>query len=282
MNEWALFIFTIALQASIGGMLMLWIFKIRSSKLKEDEAYQLFKMPLIVIAVLSLLGLGASFAHLGTPTNAFNTIRNIGSSWMSVEIVLTGAFIGLACLTAGLTIVQKRVTSWLMLVTAIVGLIDVYAMGALYSTTLVNAWNSVHTFSSFFGTTFILGAVLAVSLIAPRLSKETTELDIKVFIRTAFIIAAAGFVIQVVGSAMFFTVVNDVTMIESVSASTILANYKGTIASSWIVSIIGMFLLGYLTVSKSKKAFVSLAFVTLSIFLISEGLSRYVFYVLAG
>lgn len=280
MNEWALLIFTLALQASIGGMFVLWIFKIRSSKLKEDEAYHLFKMPLIVIAALSLIGLGASFAHLGAPINALNTIRNIGSSWMSAEIVLTGAFIGLACLTAGLAIVQKRVTSWLMLTTAIVGLIDVYSMGALYSSTLVNGWNSVNTYTAFFGTTFILGAVLAVALIAPKLSKETIEVDMKSFIKSAFVIAAAGFVIQVVGSAMFFTVINEVTMIDSVSATTILANYKGMIASSWIISIIGIFLLGYLAVSKSKKAMVSLVFATLSILVLSEGLSRYVFYVI--
>ena len=186
MNQWALFIFTIAVQASIGGIFVLCILKLRSSKLKEDEVYHLFKMPLIVISVLSLLGLSASFSHLGAPMNAFNTIRNLGSSWMSAEIVLTGAFIGLTCLTAGLTIVQKKVTTWLLLVTAIVGLVDVFSMGALYSSTLVNGWNSVNTYTSFFGTTFILGAVLAVSLVAPKLSKETTHIDTKGFIRSCF------------------------------------------------------------------------------------------------
>ena len=81
---------------------------------------------------------------------------------------------------------------------------------------------------------------------------------------------------------MFFPVVNEVTMIGTVSASSILANYKGMIASSWIVSIVGMFLFGYITVSKSKKTFVSLTFAALTIFVVAQGLSRYVFYVIPG
>ncbi|AOV06928.1 dimethyl sulfoxide reductase anchor subunit family protein [Sporosarcina ureilytica] len=282
MDEWALFIFTLAVQASIGGMVVLYLFNLISSKLTEDEAYHLFRMPLIVISVLSLLGLVASFTHLGAPINAFNTIRNIGSSWMSREIVLTGAFIGLTCLTAGLTIVQKKVTPWLMLVTAIVGLVDVYAMGALYATTLVSGWNSINTYTSFFGTTLILGAVLAVSLVAPKLSNGTGGINAKDLIRSAFAVAIFGFAIQVVGSAMFFTAGHEVTMISAVSATTILANYKGMIAFGWIASIIGMFLFGYLAVSKSRKTFVSLTFASLAIFIIAQGLSRYVFYVMPG
>ncbi|WP_438313126.1 dimethyl sulfoxide reductase anchor subunit family protein [Sporosarcina sp. FA9] len=280
MHEWALFIFTIAVQASIGGIFVLTILKLRSSELKEYEAYRLFKMPLIVISVLSLLGLIASFSHLGAPMNAMNTIRNLGSSWMSAEIVLTGAFIGLTCLTTALTVIQKKVTTWYLLVTAIVGLIDVYVMGGLYASTLIDGWNSINTYTSFFGTTLILGAMLAVALVVPKLSKETTSIDTRGFIRSAFIVAALGFVLQVLGSAMFFTVVNEVTMIDSVSASSILANYKGMIASSWIVSIVGMFLFGYITVSKSKQTSVSLIFAALTIFVVAQGLSRYVFYVI--
>lgn len=81
---------------------------------------------------------------------------------------------------------------------------------------------------------------------------------------------------------MFFTAVHEVTMIDAVPASSILANYKGMIASGWIASIIGMFLFGYLAVSKSKKTFVSLTFTALAIFVVAQGLSRYVFYVMPG
>lgn len=41
MDEWALFIFTLAVQASIGSTFVLYLFNLRSSELKEDEAYHL-------------------------------------------------------------------------------------------------------------------------------------------------------------------------------------------------------------------------------------------------
>ena len=54
------------------------------------------------------------------------------------------------------------------------------------------------------------------------------------------------------------------------------------IASGLIASIVGMFLFGYLTVSKSKKSFVSLTFAALAICVVAQGLSRYVFSVMPG
>ena len=80
------------------------------------------KLPLLTLAGISLVGLFASFFHLGTPTHALYTILGFGRSWMSNEIVFTGAFIGLACLTVGLVLLQKKINPILMLVTGIVGL----------------------------------------------------------------------------------------------------------------------------------------------------------------
>src|SRR5699024_6256294 len=111
MHEWPLLIFTISMQAAIGGIFMLWIFIVRNKSKEEIEMFRLSKIPLIVIAGLSLVGLGASFAHLGTPTNAFNTLRNVGSSWMSREILVTGMFIGLAFLTVAWAFFRKKVVS---------------------------------------------------------------------------------------------------------------------------------------------------------------------------
>ena len=80
MHEWALLIFTICVQTAIGGMLMLWLFQREISKAGKEDSFAILKIPLIIIAALSLVGLIASFAHLGTPGNALNTIRNIGTS----------------------------------------------------------------------------------------------------------------------------------------------------------------------------------------------------------
>lgn len=73
-----------------------------------EDSYKVMKLPILTLAVLNLIGLFASFFHLGTPTHALYTIMGFGRSWMSNEIVFTGAFIGLACMTAGLTILQRK------------------------------------------------------------------------------------------------------------------------------------------------------------------------------
>jgi len=111
MHEWALLIFTICLQAAIGGVVMLALFYKKISALGEEKTYQIFKLPLIVFASLSVIGLAASFAHLGTPLNALNTIRNFGSSWMSREIVFTGLFIAAVFVTLALALARKK-SAW--------------------------------------------------------------------------------------------------------------------------------------------------------------------------
>lgn len=280
MNEWPLLIFTISVQTAIGGTFMLWIYLIRNKEKKDLEIFKLFKIPLIVIGVLSLVGLGASFAHLGTPMNAFNTIRNIGSSWMSREIVVTGAFIGLAVLTVVWALYSKKVSSWLMLGASIVGLIDVYCMAAIYTHSLIGPWNSTHTFLSFYGTTFILGAILAVALLTPILYKQNMEMEAKRFLRTALIVAVSGIALQLIGTALLSATVTDINMIGGISSAEVLSSYQVMIVSRWIITILGLGLFGYLTSTTYKKSFASMTLLTLLVFIMSEGLGRYVFYVL--
>ncbi|NBJ70002.1 MULTISPECIES: DmsC/YnfH family molybdoenzyme membrane anchor subunit [Clostridia] len=282
MNDWSLLIFTIAIQAAIGSILLLWMFQVKHKKKPDQEIFQLFKVPLIVIATLAIIGLGASFSHLGTPTNSFNTIRNIGSSWMSREIVVTGMFIGLVMVTCAWALYRQRISSWLLFGSGLIGLVDVYCMAAIYTNSLVGPWNSIHTFMSFYGTTFILGSVLADALLMPSLYKQKKELEAKQFLKTAFMIMLLGVALQVIGVAMFPTSTQEINIMGETVNTAILSSYKGMIASRWIISIFGIALFGYLTISNSKKFYPRLMILTLLAFVMSEGLSRYVFYLLGS
>lgn len=282
MNEWPLLIFTISVQTAIGGLFMLWIFQLRNKDKNQQEIFELLKIPLIVIAGLSLIGLGGSFAHLGSPMNALNTIRNIGSSWMSREIVVTGAFIGLAVLTTMWALYRKKVSSWLLLGASIVGFIDVYCMAAIYTESLIDPWHSANTFLSFYGTTFILGSVVAVALLIPHLYKKGMEIEAKQFMKIALAFSVLGIGLQLIGTALLSSTVTDISIIGGIGAADVLSSYQVMIVSRWIISIIGLALFGYLAATSYKKSFGALTLLTLVVFVMSEGMGRYVFYILGS
>lgn len=282
MHEWPLLIFTICVQAAIGGMLTLAIFYKKLEELGVDKVFKIMKVPLIAIAILSIVGLGASFAHLGAPSNALNTIRNLGSSWQSREILITGLFIGATCVTLGLSLLKKKVNLGLLIVTALIGLINIYCMGAIYATTLVSGWSSTNTYTSFYGTALVLGPVLVASFIVPLLSEKENEVLARSLVRNAFIISIFGFAIQLVGVSLFSSTMPEVNMIAGTNALAALEGYSVTIGFRWVIEVIGIGVLGYLSISNSKKLPLSVAFVSLVALFFAEGMSRYIFYVLGA
>ena len=114
----------------------------------------MIKTPLLAVAILSVLGLLGAFFHLGKPVHAFYAIMGLCRSWQSNEIVGTGVFIALTCILAGQAWKTNRVSSTLLLVTGIVGLLDVYYMGRTYAVTLVNGWDYLNTYVVFFWNCF--------------------------------------------------------------------------------------------------------------------------------
>ncbi len=281
MHEWALLIFTICLQAAIGGTIVLLLFYRKLSNLGSEKSLQVMKLPLTVISVLSLIGLGASFAHLGAPENAFNTIRHLGSSWMSREILITGMFIGFICLTTGLTFVQKKVHVWLLIAAAVAGLVDVFCMSAIYYNTLVSGWNSLNTYTSFYGTVFVLGPVLTAGLIAPSLKGPYKELS-QQLLKYAFYISLAGIAIQLIGVALFSSAMPDVNQIGAVNALNALEGYQATVAIRWIIELAGVLFIGYLAHSTKLMQLNYFAYGALAVLIFAEGMSRYVFYVMGA
>ena len=277
MHEWALLILTVAVPSSIGGMLFLWFAQNMLKKDSENDLFKIMKWPLMAIAIISIIGLFASFFHLGKPIHALNAIRGFGSSWMSNEIVVTGLFIGLACLTVGLAFYQKKINPALMLITGIVGLADIFCMAQLYSVTRVSGWDHINTYLVFYGTAFTLGPVLGASLLVSSGNSDKLQKTIN----WAFVFSIFGVAIQVIGAAMFNSYVGDMNLIDTVSAAEKIQSYSGMIGIRWIIESVGLIGLGYLALFQTKKNF-TLIYAALVFFLIAEGMSRYVFYVLGA
>ena len=136
----------------------------------QEAADQLSDRALLAIGPVIILAFIASLFHLGNPFNAYRAVSNLGSSWLSREI-LSGV---LFALTGGLfAIMQWRkigsetlrtIIAW---IAALIGLFFVYAMSNVYMMRTVPTWNTWYTPVSFFTTTFLLGALaVAVAYVA--------------------------------------------------------------------------------------------------------------------
>ncbi|WP_251552145.1 dimethyl sulfoxide reductase anchor subunit family protein [Neobacillus muris] len=277
MHEWPLLIFTVFTPAAIGGVLFLYLIHRRVAN-SNEEMISIMKLPLFVIVAISFIGLAASFLHLGSPENAFNAVRGFGRSWMSNEIVVTGAFIALICLTAGLMMIQKKVTPILLVLTGVIGLVDIYCMATAYAVTRVNGWHHINTYVVFYGTAFALGPILGTSLILPKVKGD----QINSIVKRAFSMVLFGVAIQIIGSSMLAGYNPEVQMIEGQTAINKLAPYNSLIGIRWVIELLGLSILGYMSMTTNKKISYSLVYAALLVFAAAEGMSRYVFYVLGS
>lgn len=163
-TELALVIFTIFAQMSVGAFLVLGgvhFFATRYAGI--EEADKLSTYALLAIGPVMVVGLIVSFFHLGNPINAPRAIMNLGTSWLSREILFGVLFAG-----AGFLFALMQWRKWgsaglrniIALVAAVFGLGLVFSMAMVYySLPAVPAWNNWATLVSFFATTILLGAV---------------------------------------------------------------------------------------------------------------------------
>ncbi|MGD8191578.1 dimethyl sulfoxide reductase anchor subunit family protein [Brevibacillus ginsengisoli] len=283
MHEWALLLFTLIMQAAIGGMCMLWLFQIKLAKtVGPDAMFTATKQPLIVLAILSVFGMAASTLHLGTPTHAFYTISNLGTSWLSREILFTGLFILGVLVTLYFAFKNKRLSAGLTLLTALIGLVDVFVMSSLYAHTFVNGWNSMNTYASFYGTTFILGSVLVASFMSGSFRTDGSQEAVQLVIRYSFFMAVIGLVLELVFGLIYALAIPAPDSIQAVPALTILEPHQATLLIHYLLAIVGVGFMGQLTMTRSAKNPTQTAYLALVVVVVAEFIGRYVFYTLGA
>ncbi|MGD8191572.1 dimethyl sulfoxide reductase anchor subunit family protein [Brevibacillus ginsengisoli] len=282
MHEWALLIFTLIMQAAIGGMCMLWLFQTTLTKtVGPDAMFTATKKPLIILGILSVIGMAASTLHLGTPTHAFYTLSNL-ASWLSREILFTGLFILGVLVTLSISLKNKRLSAGLTLATALIGLIDVFVMSSLYAHTFVNGWNSINTYASFYGTTLILGSVLVASFVSGELRKVERGDAARLVIRYSFYAALIGLVLELVIGAIYGFSIPAPDSIQAVPALTVLEPLQSTVLFRYLLTVVGVGFIGVLTTSKSAKNPNQMAYLALAVVVVAEVIGRYVFYTLGA
>ncbi len=256
MHEWPLLIFTLLVQTAIGGMLALSVY-IKITKTDEQTIYQLTKLPLIVISVISLIGLAASFSHLGTPLHALYTITNLGSSWFSREIIFVGLLIFLTLVTLGLSLLKKKVNITLMYITSFVGLCAVFVMASIYANSLIGAWHGIGTYAAFYSTALVIGATIVGALCRQQTEQSLFSL---------FLIASVGIALK-----MVFLPVHFANVVEFSSAQ------QPFLYGQLILNIVGLIFLSYVTFIRksSQPIFLWISFI---IIFIGEFIGRYMFF----
>jgi anaerobic dimethyl sulfoxide reductase subunit C len=162
-QEWALIIFTILAQMSVGAFLVLGVVHTYTkSKAGVAEADRMSDLALLAIGPVLALGFLASLLHLGNPLNAPRAIMNIGTSWLSREILFGVIFAvlgGVFALLQWRKIGSPTLRSALAWIAAIVGLALVYSMAQIYMVEIQPVWNTWATPVLFFATTFLLGSL---------------------------------------------------------------------------------------------------------------------------
>ncbi|MFA6165459.1 MAG: DMSO/selenate family reductase complex B subunit [Gemmatimonadaceae bacterium] len=109
--------------------------------------------PLLVITVIMLAALMASFLHLGQPRHAWRALANLRTSWLSREVLFAALFAG--ALVGVLATGGRGI--W---IASVIGLALIISMAQVYRLRTVPEWNHRATTASFFVTTLLLGGVM--------------------------------------------------------------------------------------------------------------------------
>jgi anaerobic dimethyl sulfoxide reductase subunit C (anchor subunit) len=291
-REWALLIFTILTQLSVGTMLVLLIVRTYAAKkLSEEKANQLTELPFYAIVPIMVLALVASLFHLGKVLNIIGAIPNLGTSWMSREVVFAVLFM---VLTAAFGFMQWRkigTTSALMIVgwiTAVVGVVLIYCMGMTYMLPVQPAWHTLATPVNFYLTTLLLGVMgTAVMLMTSyaRIQGKTAEQDD--FVKSTLqYIAISGIVLlglQFLVLPLYLAFLSTQGSAAIRTLNMMFNDYGLLLAFRLLLVFVGAGVLAaYLfrkaAVSGSEKTLANLTYSAFALVILGEILARFLFY----
>jgi len=295
-NEWALIAFTILVQMSVGAMWVLGIahyFAVR--RYGVEEADRLSDRALLALVPVVALGFLASLFHLGNPFNAYRAVTNLGSSWLSREILFGVIFAILATAFAFMqwrkigSFGMRNVIAWLA---ALAGLMLVYSMSRVYMLPSQPAWNSWATPISFFATTFLLGALAMAAAFAAnyaylqRKGSSGVEKQSELLRETLRWIAIASIIllgVELLVLPVYLVSLAGGSATGLASVQLMAASYGWVLALRVFLAFVGagvfaVFLYNNAMSKGREKVLTNLAYATFLIVFVAEVLGRTLFY----
>ena len=269
MGETSLLIFSLFTQIAIGTMLFTFLAEI----LYKDKR---FKLAALVTAIFGVIGVFASFAHLGQPLSALNVLARFGQSWLSTEAVLAGIFAGVAVLYVLFVYLRagdRGLSLALSGIGSVLGLVVVFSMAKVYSTTSAPIWQGINTFIDFYATTIALGALLFLATSISRI-KDASKNIFGYSILAAVAVQAASAIPHALGlTEMGLAAQNSVYILNSVN---------GLVWAKWLLILGGAGVALRLTfankASEEPKYYVGAFYTAGAALIVGQIIGRYLFY----
>lgn len=277
-NEWPLVFFTLLTQISLGiiiaGLLFSLVIKNTETSVPPD-----FKKLLLITALgCMLVALAISFFHLASPLHSVYALSNIGTSWLSREILLASLLtfsLFIATTSLHFNIPHREFFGYLVLASFIVGVILVWSMARIYMIETVPQWDTPSTPIAFFNTALMLGGSLTLVLMALYFSKNPVIPDIRQMQNVVFLMIAA---------AVFISLLN-MLLIQPDVAATGSGFFSPAVSPWWrhgqlILMLVGFSLLTYwfTLLPDTQWAASRLIYAGAACLLLAEILGRYLFY----
>ncbi len=295
-KEWALIIFTILAQMSVGSFLVLGVLHHLAKRARGEEwADRLSNYALVAIGPVLVLAILASLLHLGNVVNAPRAITNVGSSWLSREILLVLIF---AVLGGAFAVMQWRkiasfsVRNAIAILAAVAGVGLVYAMARLYMIPNQPAWNSWATPVSFFSTTLLLGlfavgAAFVVTYTTARRQDPGCEEELCTLMRSSLrwiaVVAVVILGVQLLASSLYLATLSAGDAAMQATAQTTIGDYGFLLGLRVALVFAGAGILAFFIYQAAsapgrERVLGNLALSAFVLVLVAEVVGRYLFY----
>ncbi|WP_283171268.1 dimethyl sulfoxide reductase anchor subunit family protein [Curtanaerobium respiraculi] len=265
MHDIPLLAFTCGLEVAVGVLAIVTI----ASFVDDREGY---KTAACVSAACALAAMLASLFHLGVPTRAILAITGFGSSPLSNEIVLVGAFAALAVLYAVLGFLPKvdtRIKKVVAVLGSCVGFASLIAVGIAYANAEVPLWDSMSTYIEPITAALSCGAVIFLALYFKKINST--------MMRIAGTIAIAAVVLQVAYAVPDYAGLA-LGAGAAASSAQVIASSSSALAAGWVLVGAGVSLSAWQVAHGDNVGGVGMAWGAAGALTIGQIIVRFFFY----
>lgn len=183
LREWALPVYTILMQLSVGSMAVLWILRtFYRSRFSDEQIEDALRNPVAVIFITISMAMVGSFFHLSQWYISFMAIVNINTSWLSREVFFT-----VLCWLAvtSLWYIQAHVDAHMRLKSLLgwlavgFGLTAIFCMSNCYQLPSQAAWDTPFTYGFFYSSVILLGISASITILTMDLQLVSLQKPLK-------------------------------------------------------------------------------------------------------
>jgi len=196
-QDWSLVFFTTLSQWSIGIILCFtWLVYFSNDMGLIVETRLRPGNPALLALLLVGVATTVSFLHLGNPTNAPYTLKNLSGSWLSREILAIAVYSlsVTVVLLAGWETGDVEYLKYSLLPSSVAGLALLWMMVRVYMMPTIPAWNSWYTPLSFVSSTVCLGLItfLLHTVVSTGTDEQTSKFFVGVLIAILILEVISG------------------------------------------------------------------------------------------